>query len=336
MHINDNINGKLGKFFKEVIQPDLPHASIQMATFRGSMDNAGFFEVELSVHDLFRDSVYEYNGPNDFLHFTSVQSLNSILNNGFVRSSEFRHLSDRHELAFALKAIEPDIGVQNDYEIESHKETIFSISLCEFSKTTLTDQFMWMQYANAAKGVALRIKLHFPERKNFAIGKVIYGENGLDTIKNIVERAKVYWNSKGLLPSNFKNLLLPVLAYHKVGAFSNEKEVRLLFNHPKSSYREHEAAFIFQDINAQNNLRYFYPIFLKEKKRFHDPEKNDQFNLYKEHVLTIEITDIYFGRNIDPVDITDFSQYFNKVKRLNEYNYNVWRLSYDNEILRAY
>lgn len=330
------IDEKLDKFYKEVIAPDLPHATTKMAMIWGTVDEANSFEGELSGHNLFKDSVYEYKGSNDFLHFTSVQSLNSILKQGFIRSSEFRHLTDRQELAFASKAIDWDIDDNNDDEIEHHKETIFSTSLCEFSETSLIDQFMWMQYANAAKGAALRIKMHIPEHQNCAIGKVIYGEDGLNTVKSIVQRAKTYKKSGNIFPSNFKSLLLPVLAYHKVGAFSNEKEIRLLFKHPKNSYEKHKVHFIFQDINSQNNLRYFYPIFLKEKKHIDNPAKADLFNLFKGKVLTLEITDIYFGRNIEPTDLFEFHDYFNSLKKEHEYNYALWRLTSDNKILPTF
>lgn len=332
----NKINEKLDKFFKEVIGPDLPHATSQMAMIWGTADEAKSFDGHLSGHNLFKDSVYEYKGPNDFLHFTSVQSLNSILKQGFIRSSEFRHLADRHELAFASKAIDWDFEDEKNEEIEHQKETIFSTSLCEYNETTLVDQFMWMQYANAAKGVALRIKLHIPEHQNGAIGKVIYGEDGLNSIKNIVQRAKTYKKPENIFPSNFQSLLVPILAYHKVGAFSNEKEIRLLFKHHKNPYEKHKAAFIFQDINSQNNLRYFYPIFLKEKKHIDDPAKADLFNLFKGKVLTLEITDIYFGRNVEPNDLIEFHDYFSSLKKELGYNYSLWRLTNDNKILPTF
>ncbi len=332
----NKIHEKIDEFYKEVIGPDLPHASSQMAMVWGTADEANTFDGELSGHNLFKDSIYEYKGPNDFLHFTSAQNLNSILKQGFIRSSEFRHLTDRHELAFASKAINWDDEGTKDEEIEHLKETIFSTSLCEFNETSLTDQFMWMQYANAAKGVAVRIKLHIPEHNNCAIGKVIYGENGLSTIKSIVQRARNYKKPGNIFPGNFRSLLVPILAYHKVGAFSNEKEIRLLFKHHKNAYEKHKAAFIYQDINSQNNLRYFYPIFLNEKKYIDDPNKADLFNLFKGKVLTLEITDVYFGRNVEPTDLIEFHDYFTSLKKEHEYKYALWRLTSDNKILPTF
>lgn len=332
----NKINERLDRFYKDVIGPDLPHATSMMSMVWGAADEANTFDGELSGHNLFKDSIYEYKGANDFLHFTSAQSLISILKQGSIRSSEFRHLTDRHELAFASKAVDWESDSSEDEEIEHLKETIFSVSLCEFNELSLRDQFMWMQYANSAKGVAVRIKLHVPEHHNFAMGRVIYGEDGLKSIKSIVERAKNYKKPGNIFPSNFKSLLTPILAFHKVGAFANEKEIRLLFKHKKNAYEKHKAAFIYQDINSQNNLRYFYPIFLTEKKFIDDPKKADLFHLFKGKVLTLEITDIYFGRNVEPTDLMDFHDYFTSLKKENEYNYSLWRLTSDNTILPTF
>lgn len=328
---------KLQDFYTEVLGADLPHASSMMAMVIGGHEhpNASFIG-ELSGHNLFKESRYEYKGPNDFLHFTSVQSLLTILKQGFIRASEYRHLTDRNELAFASNIIDIDDKDSENEEIEHLKQTIFSISICEFNDTSLKDQFMWMQYANSAQGVSIRIKLHKPTHENYAMGRIIYGTDGLSTIRDIVNRAKAYKQTGRLFPRNFKELLLPILAFHKVGAFSVEKEIRLLFKHMKSPHEKHTNPFIYQDINTHNNLRYFNQIFLTEKQFTGDPSKADSFKLFKEHSLTLEITDIYFGRNVDPTDLLEFHEYFTTIKKQHGYNYSLWRLTNDNIILPTF
>lgn len=51
-------------------------------------------------------------------------------------------------------------------------------------------------------------------------------------------------------------------------------------------------------------------------------------------MLTLEITDIYFGRNIEPTDLIDFYDYFSALKKEYKYNYNLWQLTSDSDIRR--
>ena len=83
------------KVFKEL----LPNSTFLPRYYAG--DTGGRF----SYTDLFTGTDYEQDKNTLFCHFTSLQGLISILNNGYLRMSEFNHLIDINEIQYGSKDV---------------------------------------------------------------------------------------------------------------------------------------------------------------------------------------------------------------------------------------
>jgi hypothetical protein len=333
----DQVSFEISQYYKEVINKILPLAKPASSMVFGSPDEKPItFTSKLSSNEsLFTNSPYEYSGENDYLHFTSLQSLTSILNQGFFRMSEFGNLSDNHELIFGGKVFSEDGDFKfKENSFNHYKENIFCLSMSQYSEDTLLNPFMWEAYSQKTLGASIRFKINKPRPYGFALGKVLYGEEKLESLKKLKEIA-VEYRKKGLMfPDNFAESITELYAFHKAKKFEIENEVRIIFRKDKDPYEKHKYFTIYRDVTSNNNIKYFNQIFLKGRHETLKEleKKGDYSNDVLEYFPQIEITDIYLGSGINvyvKLDIYDLLQEF---KEKHKYEFKIHHLHIDNQI----
>lgn len=294
---------------------------------------------------LFNSTPYEISLQQSFIHYTSLQSLSSILINGYFRFSEFRHFEDKAELHYASMLFDDnEILKSSSQKIDDKKECCFALSACIVPDETMKNSFMWEKYGNKGRGVIIQFKLNYNKSCNFLFGKMQYGDKELKPIKKLKELAqKFYADNNKFKYDDFSEVILELLAYHKFEKYREENEVRIFCREDKVKYDGlcHEA--IYKDITSDNEVRYFFRTFLAERKSvlekeafeiLNDSEKTkSSIKEYFEHYPTFEIEKIILGNNVSDEQKFEIVELINSIKAKYNYNFNITHLNKENELL---
>ena len=314
----------MNDFELEVFKKVLPHSSF-LSGFNGD-GNVGQFHND----NLFKNTDYEDSINQSFIHFTSLQSLTSILNNGYFRISEFNNFEDKNEIHYAKSVFDDDKILKINYQkIDDEKECCFAFSACKVSETTLKNSFMWENYGNKGTGVSIQFKINFDKTCHFLLGKMQYGEDELKPILEIKKLTQEFYNkNKNFRFSHFPLRIIKLLAFHKKEKYREENEVRMLFKVDKlKKYEDHNHDAIYKDITQNNDVRYFFKTFLTERKPVLGIDSIEIFDEYFEHYPTFEIEKIILGSNIKIEQKDQIVQLLYSLKTKHNYKFNVFALN---------
>jgi hypothetical protein len=324
-------------FENEVLKQVLPHARFASSFMMGSPDEApNSFEGKLSSENLFKGSVYEYQGDGMFLHFTNLSGLKAILDSGWLRMSEFGNLLDKSELSY------PDFIFENDSyyklsseELESLKENIFCLSACQANEDTRRSSYMWDVYGDRGMGVTIEYFFDQKHPYRYVLGKTQYGTDALDPLKKLRELASEFRSKNDdFFPSNFPELITELRAFHKAKRFNIEEEVRLLLRVDKQAHEEHNYISVYRDLTHGQNVKYFNKLFLKGRHEFLTEENIKIHGI--ETILNVTpqivIDKITFGFNIPIKQKLDLSLFFGKLREKYNYTYELLHMDADERI----
>lgn len=329
------------KFREEVINPIFPNARFASNFMVSSPDEpAKSFNGKLSPVNLFKDTDYEYIGDGKFLHYTSLFGIKAILETGFLRMSEFGNLIDKNELLYASQIFEGNPLFQFDKEkLEQLKDNIFCLSMCESNEDTKRNQFMWEVYADKGKGVFIEFEFTKPNPKKFLLGKVKYGDNKLQSLKDIKELAERFEKeNNNFFPNNFLEFLFEMQSFHKRKRYEIEQEIRLFMNKQKGLYEDHKHESIYKDINSNGEVKYFNKLYIKGRHPFLDfeyPFSDNEDTVFNEFPQ-IEIRNITLGFNISIPNKVELSDLFCSIKKEHLYEYKINQIDEDGNIKEMY
>jgi hypothetical protein len=181
------------------------------------------------------NSEYFYKEKPNFLHFTSLIALESIITNGHVRLYNLHNLNDPREFSFAGNLL-----TVSDSGRKEAKDNFFLLSMCKTetvtSKVSTQNEFnIWRLYGDAGKGVS--IEFSFSQNPaidwvDYHLSSVYYGSESKTKLKLIHSFIKKHENNAPLITLDFSSLA----CFHKSKLFGLESEVRLLFD-----FRKHKA-----------------------------------------------------------------------------------------------
>ena len=317
------------KFLKEVIKPLLPNArykyTLQSGDFNTTSNN---FNGALSSDDIFKDSDYEYREEERFIHFTSLQNLDSILKSGYIRMSNLANLSDESELNFASSVFEniKDIRLTNDLNNDEKKQ-LFCLSVCQNKIETITNTSMWNEYANKGSGVIIDLSLSSLKSNRFSIGHIKYGKKELHRIEELKNRLISFSKEKDFAPNNAVNMISILLSFHKKLKYHSEQELRVLFTDKDLEFVKTKYPTIDTTINHKNEVVSFNKIFLEGRNSFGKSNEN----LYPE----IKINRIILGYNLTYEKKENAISHLNSLK--NEYdnlNFEIYHMNEDLELFK--
>jgi hypothetical protein len=334
-----DISSDIQSFYTEVINKILPHARSAGNLVVGSPDHAPTtFRGKISTNNLLKESPYEFSGENDFLHFTSLQSLIQILDTGHIRMSEFGNLIDKQELSYAASIFENEpLFSYKEHELDLFKQSLFCLSLLEYSADTVINPFMWEAYGKKGRGTCLRIKLTKPNPYSFVIGKVLYGYENLYSLHKLKELALSFKPKAKIFPSNFFSLILELQSFHKSKKFSVENEIRLLFREDKDPYKNHDHLTIYKSVNPNDEVKYFNKLFIKNRHELLERNKVNTIGMEADKILDIspqiEIQEIIIGNSLKVEEKIALLDLLTEIKTKHKYDFQIKHLTPEQEIL---
>lgn len=192
-------------------------------------------------------SNFYYNGINDFVHFTSIEFMYSILNNRCMRLYNLANMDDKFEMRYALN----ELCYPEYAKFKKDKEEIFCFSMCPFldiDSDEIKEHLLWKLYGANGNGVMLRFqfKNDFKSWYQYHISRVFYDTKNMSAVKELHQ-------------SSANNIFLDpkVSAFFKSPIYNFENEVRLVFDK-----REDVSA---KEFDIDNNL--LYPITYRDSSK---------------------------------------------------------------------
>lgn len=330
---------EMDEFYKNVIKKKLPFASPAKGEIYGNPDEAPkYFRGLLSSESLFKNTDYEFTGANDFLHFTSLPSLSNILNSGHLKMSEFKSLSDHHELSFGWQVFDGETQfASNDFSLEDFKRNIFCLSMTEGKEENLINPYLWEAYGDKSRGACIRFRINDQNPLGFSIGKILYGAENLKILEELRDIALKYKNNKErMFPNNFGEMIGPLFAFHKGNRFKPEDEVRLILVTEREKYNNHDLFTIHTEISKDYSVRYFNKVYIKGRHELLEKYKNVKDypidKLFK-YFPQIEITDIYLGSGFSTIEgLMDYNNFLIGIRERFNYEYKIHMINIENRI----
>lgn len=309
---NDNweiAQNKRHEFLVEVIQPLLPFSKFSSTIHSGDYNNpSNSFHALLSTNNLLKDSIYELKKSRRLIHFTSIQSISSIITNGFVRMTELKALDDTSELSYASKVFQENpIFRHGEAIIDKSKSKLYCLSACLKTSKNLRDLYMWENYGAKGKGVILEFTLSNLNAHRFSTGLVRYGDANLNIIRDLKLRAEHFYNKNNFFPNNPIELFSVFKAFHKSLRFKNEKEIRLLFS--SNEFGKNIYPTIYNDINKKNKVTSYNKVFLKGR----NPYPKTDIEIYPE----ISIKKVVLGYDLKIEEKFEIAKFLSSLQNKN-------------------
>lgn len=324
---------RVDHFISTVIHPVLPNAKLKESFINGAPTT--YFEGKLSSGELFKKTDYEYKGDGKFIHYTSLLGLKTILDSGFLRMSEFGNLIDKNELHYAASVFsENPIFSFDKTKTEQLKDSILCLSICESNERTKKNDLMWEVYGDKGKGAIIEFELTKKDPYFFILGKMQYGIEGLKPLSELKKLAENYINNKDnvMFPNNFPELLLELQSFHKSKRYEGENEIRLLLKRNK----EFPEDTIYEDINSNQEVKYFNKLFLKGRYPYAEDEiKPNEYGIsIFDEFPQIEIKNIILGFNISVENKIAITDLLNEIKAKHNYEFEIFQINDEKEIIK--
>lgn len=257
---------------------------------RLNLEIDSFFKVNNELIDAEFEYYQLKNTSFDFdykqktvLHFTSIDSARLILENNYLRGSNFNQFDDKFEIIDVLNKINNSL-TSNWIDI---KAKTFAISFTEKTDSQVQESYHyhWQNYGNKNRGVALEFE--------FKDSTLPYGFYPL-TINYVGEDNSIIKNLKSDISNDLslrkveKEFLLPILASIKdKNDFKNENEVRLMYKISKpeiGALNNSTGSDIFFSFKENNSIN------LELRVPFSTPQNDSRRN-----ILTLK--KIYLGKS---------------------------------------
>lgn len=314
-------NSILKVYLEEVIKSDFPGLYIPEngEIFSENSDKIESIRIDFSKNlSVFRDSVLEYKGKREFLHFTSIYAALNILKTGVIRQYDFNHLSDEQELKFPYEPIEKKM---DEFQEKCFKEKLFCFSMIENRFGDIYDNaldYYWNEYADKGRGVCLKIELEEDNWRNcsgYLLGKMQYGERALGLIQNLIDRNADFYKEHNVSISDFGSLIQFICAFYKEEKHAGENEVRLL------RYEE-DTCSVNKEINNRFKAVGYTEIPINEvcPENWNQNGFKQMSNTSRYPFPQIMIKEIYMGRSIPKPHFIDCINLFSKTICKNGYD----------------
>lgn len=245
----ESLDDQIEKDFKENVLPYfIP--GVSQNTLIGLSLGGEKFEIDLG-NNFASGTPYDPKN-NQFVHFTSLRNLHSIINENAVRLYNMENVNDPWEYHYFSGE-----GLEND-KLSKIKRNTYILSLCD--KSVLEGENilnLWRLYGNRGWGVAIEfeIKCHvnstFPD--DYFLGKVLYQKPTLEEFNIKLTEFEQRNNVK----TDPKELIRIPACFHKNPYYRIEEEVRLMTFDSKSTRRATlipEQKRYKWDFNARNEL----------------------------------------------------------------------------------
>jgi len=312
--------------FWKLVELNLNLKLERMSTSASSMING---QISFNAHIPTKNSKlkgtnYFYSSSKKIIHFTSLQILFSIINEGALRLYNMHKSNDNEEYSFAAKTL-ADVyklqGINFNKYIDKIKE--YSFILSSTSNCGLKKDNFWGKYGDNKKGVAIEFEIinTLESWEYFYLSKVHY-----DKIE-VFEKLNKEWKSlQSKNPHlNYQIKLHQLLSLHKSSDWDDEDEIRLLTLFPDSFCTSEFNERIFSDFipsKPNGKIKYFKLPLCDKNGNFIEKELNERKGPFWSIIPRIRISDIYFGSDF-PIK-EDFYKYQDYLKNYIAKKMNIW------------
>ncbi len=293
------------------------------------LDSRGYSGPEFHslLSPFFKDYVntpWFYKGKLEFIHWTSLPNLFSIINNGEIRLYNLFNPTDENELKHAAKLLSLPEDIINHI-----KERYYTASFC--SGDELMNKELWKEYGKDYKGVAIKFSLidNRENWENFFLSYVYYKlpEDWLKFQNEIKQLLNSYDSSLTLDFDIWK-----FAGFYKEPLYSYEKEIRLSavtpFNYTPETLKYTRTELRIQ--GGRNRIVKYLPLELwkdPESTYFKALSINSNYEipnkLQGSNLPKLKIEGIYFGNHCGLSD----EEYY-ELKNELEDSFN-WTLGYN-------
>lgn len=209
-----------------------------------------------------KGSPFYQDKTNDFIHFTSIENLYSIINTGNIRLYNLVNMDDKFELEYGLKKL------NFRRKISSVKEELFCLSLCKANKilTNITNEhLLWKLHGRNGHGAIIRLsfKNDLNTWLNYHLSDVFYNTKIANSIKKLNRTLK----NEGIESK--------ICSFFKLPIYKFENETRLVF--------DGRISFIAIQKNPEGQM--IYPKYYFDK--FHK----------KDNILYVELPIFNFNKS---------------------------------------
>jgi len=180
----------------------------------------------LKENSEFAKSDYFYTGPMEFVHWTSIPNLFSILNGPSFRMYNLDSSDDEEEYGFAGKVL----GLSPE-RIAIAKQYFFNLSFCPIAE--LDNRHVWEVYGEAYSRAAIVFTIDNDPMTwyNYHMAQVKYA--GVEAFEKYREKVKEIEKANGI---EMWCDLSPLIGFHKEARWADEKEVRISTYYPYQGY----------------------------------------------------------------------------------------------------
>lgn len=244
---------KSNEFNKKILDifPNFEFSNSRCSTVNDT--NAfGTYEYRFNQKSL-SETEYIKSLGNEFIHYTSVSNLCSILNEDSIRMYNLIHKNDPREFDYLIKKYRLQI---DEEEINLFKRSFHLFSMCKYDELEKDNFNMWRNYGKDGHGIGIVFEFLNDNWDYFLLGETQYEDNDLSEhricqIVNISNEYRKFIN-QDRIPILFGSLFL----YHKNKIWKDEKEVRIF---TYLSYDEYSLTFN-NELSELNNkyLKFFF------------------------------------------------------------------------------
>ena len=270
---------------------------------------------------------YLNSSSKKVIHFTSLQVLFSIINEGAFRLYNLHNSNDAFEYSYAAEKLKSIYKLQGQDEndlnnfINTIKEYSFILSCT--SHDNLKKENFWQKYGDKNKGVAIELEIINPleEWEYFYFSKVHYEK------LEVFHELKQQWENIQAKNSHFlyQISLNQILSLHKSVDWSDEEEIRFLTLYPDLHTIPFEKQ-IFRDYKPSKpngRIKYFKLPLCDKTGNFIDKNLNNRIEIFWSIIPRIRISDVHFAPDF-PMKNEEFRHFQEKLKYYAAQKMNIW------------
>lgn len=283
----------LDKYFKKVIKSNfnIEGGSSSVKKYPDS----SVFKGQIALPPTFvsyKDTGYYHEVKDqEFIHFTSLDTLFKIINGGYFLATQFSNHDDPMELLFAGNVLKQ---VLSRNSIDLLKEFVFSLSMCKYPSERESFD-MWRIYGNGGYGIGIVISFYpnqdswnntflsrvYYENENHCLDKFTNFQNDHFSFLKNNPSLKLERNYSG--EDGISDSIAMFLAYHKKGHFKIEDEVRFLKSYLAEDRIDPKDENLELLLNRKNETYFGYRIPIVSKNNLNKISSKKNLPIIKDY-----------------------------------------------------
>jgi hypothetical protein len=231
------------------IYPNLAYGTSVGSSFDDKVE-FNFYNHQQVLHD----TQYSPKSINKFIHYTSIDSLFSILNSKEIRLFNLNNLNDKTELKYSANQFNLEL---NEHQLNHFRNSYFLHSFCQYDGNHLDDFNLWRLYGQNGSGVGIVFEITNTSDKWYQmfLGQVNYDMSSESSARLIefIQFHKSFCSNHNNFMQNIPTFILILLLFHKNSIWKIENEFRLLSHYEMESVGK-GSSLIDSNCFFDNNL----------------------------------------------------------------------------------